>query len=42
MNNTHFKIFIVEDDPWYGQILQHHLGMNPDYDLELFRAAGIC
>jgi DNA-binding NtrC family response regulator len=36
MINTHFKIFIVEDDPWYGQILQHHLGMNPDYDLELF------
>lgn len=31
-----FKIFIVEDDPWYGQILKHHLGMNPDYDLELF------
>ncbi len=31
-----FKIFIVEDDPWYGQILKHHLGMNPDYELELF------
>jgi len=36
MKDSHFKIFIVEDDPWYGQILQHHLGMNPDYDLELF------
>lgn len=31
-----FKIFIVEDDPWYGQILQHHLSLNPDYELELF------
>ena len=31
-----FKIFIVEDDPWYGQILNHHLSMNPDYELELF------
>ncbi len=31
-----FKIFIVEDDQWYGQILKHHLGMNPDYDLEWF------
>jgi len=36
MTDSHFKIFIVEDDPWYGQILQHHLGMNPDYDLKLF------
>lgn len=31
-----FKIFIVEDDPWYGQILNHHLSMNPDYEIELF------
>jgi DNA-binding NtrC family response regulator len=31
-----FKIFIIEDDPWYGQILRHHLGMNPDYELELY------
>lgn len=35
MNHT-FKIFIIEDDPWYGQILRHHLSMNPDYELELF------
>lgn len=33
---SNFKIFIVEDDPWYGQILKHHLSMNPDYELELF------
>ncbi|MEY3422815.1 MAG: hypothetical protein RIR48_3144, partial [Bacteroidota bacterium] len=34
--NQSFKIFIIEDDPWYGQILRHHLSMNPDYELELF------
>ena len=35
MNQT-FKIFIIEDDPWYGQILRHHLSMNPDYEIEIF------
>jgi DNA-binding NtrC family response regulator len=36
---NNIKIFIVEDDPWYGQLLKHHLGMNPDYELELFTNA---
>jgi DNA-binding NtrC family response regulator len=31
-----FRIFIVEDDPWYGQVLMHHLGLNPDYELDLY------
>jgi DNA-binding NtrC family response regulator len=31
-----FNIFVVEDDPWYGQILKHHLEMNPDYEIELY------
>lgn len=31
-----YKIFIVEDDPWYGQILMHHLSLNPDYEVQLF------
>ena len=31
-----YKIFVVEDDPWYGQLLTHHLSLNPDYDVELF------
>ena len=30
-----FRIFVVEDDPWYGEILQHHLSLNPDH--EIFR-----
>lgn len=24
-----FKIFVVEDDEWYGEILSYHLGLNP-------------
>jgi DNA-binding NtrC family response regulator len=36
MSQSNFKIFILEDDPWYGQILKHHLGMNPDYEVILF------
>ncbi|AWW29712.1 sigma-54-dependent Fis family transcriptional regulator [Echinicola strongylocentroti] len=31
-----FKIFVVEDDPWYGQILEYHLGLNPDYEVRRF------
>ncbi len=31
-----FRIFIVDDDPWYGQILMHHLALNPDFGLELY------
>lgn len=35
-----FKIFIVEDDPWYGEILNYHLSMNPDYQVELYKSGG--
>lgn len=31
-----FKIFIVEDDPWYAEILEYHLSLNPDYTIERF------
>jgi DNA-binding NtrC family response regulator len=31
-----FKIFIVEDDPWYGEILEYHLSLNPDYQITRF------
>jgi two-component system, NtrC family, response regulator AtoC len=37
-----FKIFIVEDDPWYGQILEYHLSLNPDYLVSLFSTAKAC
>lgn len=31
-----FKIFIVEDNPWYGELLKHHLSLNPDYEVILY------
>lgn len=36
------KIFIVEDDPWYGQLLKHHLELNPDHEVFLFDNAKDC
>ena len=30
-NQPAFTIFIVEDDEWYGKMLEHHLTMNPDF-----------
>lgn len=33
-----YKIFIVEDDEWYGQFLHYHISMNPDYDTELINS----
>ena len=30
------KIFIVEDDTWYSELLAYHLGLNPDYEIERF------
>lgn len=40
MENYH--IFIVEDDPWYGEILAYHLGLNPDYSISRFHSAKEC
>jgi DNA-binding NtrC family response regulator len=31
-----FKVFIVEDDKFYGEMLKHHLLKNPHYEVELF------
>jgi DNA-binding NtrC family response regulator len=39
---SNFKIFIVEDDPWYGQLLNYHLSLNPDYEVFLFENAKGC
>ncbi len=38
----HFSIFIVEDDPWYGQLLKHHLSLNPDYEVKLYTTGQDC
>ena len=37
-----FKIFIVEDDPWYGELLKYHLSLNPDYDVHLYTSGQEC
>jgi len=35
-NRSTFKIFILEDDVWYGSMLQHYLSLNPDYEVKRF------
>lgn len=37
-----FKIFIVEDDDWYGEILTYHLSLNPDYKVTRFQNGKEC
>ena len=37
-----YKIFIVEDDLVYGEMLKYYLSMNPDYDLVRFTTAKDC
>jgi len=37
-----YKIFIVEDDPWYGEILAYQLSLNPDYTIEKFTTGQDC
>lgn len=37
-----YKIFIVEDDPFYGRLLKHHLSLNPDNEVEVFTTGRAC
>ena len=37
-----FKIFIVEDDPWYMDILEYHLLLNPEYEVEKYETGKDC
>ncbi|MCX6273344.1 MAG: sigma-54 dependent transcriptional regulator [Bacteroidetes bacterium] len=32
------KVFLVEDDPVYGEMLRYHLSLNPDYEVERFES----
>ena len=41
MSNT-LKIFVVEDDHFYGQLLKHHLSSNPDNEVILFKSGKAC
>jgi len=40
MNNL--KIFVVEDDPFYGEMLKYHISLNPDYIVEKFETGRDC
>ncbi|MCB9261366.1 MAG: sigma-54-dependent Fis family transcriptional regulator [Flavobacteriales bacterium] len=31
-----FKIFVVEDDVWYGEVIEYHLSLNPDVSVQKF------
>ena len=42
MNNAPFRIFILDDDVWYSELLEYHLSSNPDYELTKFHAAKDC
>jgi DNA-binding NtrC family response regulator len=37
-----FRIFIVEDDPWYGEILAYHLSLNPDHEIFRYTSGKEC
>jgi two-component system response regulator AtoC len=37
-----FTIFIVEDDPWYGQLLHYHLSLNPVDQVHLWTSGQEC
>ncbi|MFA5103454.1 MAG: sigma 54-interacting transcriptional regulator, partial [Candidatus Thermoplasmatota archaeon] len=36
------KIFIVEDEPMYARMLEHHLSKNPDHEIELYASGKEC
>ena len=33
------KIFVVEDDTWYGSMLEYHLSLDPDHEITKFENA---
>jgi len=41
LNNSEkqLRIFVVEDDVWYGELLMHHLNLNPDNHVRRFESA---
>lgn len=36
------KIFIADDDNFFGEMLKYHLPLNPDYEVLLFSNAKNC
>ncbi len=39
INGRPLQIFVVEDDLWYGELLTHHLSLNPDNKVRRFESA---
>ncbi|MBC8321621.1 MAG: sigma-54-dependent Fis family transcriptional regulator [Bacteroidetes bacterium] len=39
---NYFKLFIVEDDPFYGELLKRHLQLNPDNEVFLYKNGREC
>ena len=39
---SNFIIFVVEDDPFYGEMLKYHISLNPDYVVEKFETGKEC
>lgn len=37
-----FRIFLVEDDPFFGETLKYHLKLNPDFEVFLFKTGKEC
>lgn len=37
-----FKIFVVEDDPLYGEMLKYHLSLNPDNEVIKYETGAEC
>ena len=37
-----YNVFIVEDDRWYGEILQYHISLNPDLKVTRFETGAEC
>lgn len=37
-----FKIFVVEDNEWYGELLMHRLAQNPNHSVSRFATARAC
>lgn len=39
---ANYSIYIVEDDPWYGEILAYNLSLNPELLITRFTTGGDC
>ena len=37
-----FKIFVIEDNEWYGELLLHRLSQNPGHSVQRFTTARAC